>query len=319
MRLGVALTTALVLLAGCGSAQQDPVAEAGGVDPLPPGPGMLRGVVVDEAIRPLANASVTLSAVTNATWTAVTDAIGEFVFTGLEPTAYVVEVTARGFFPARTTATVLSGAETPEAVRIVLATDQATSPYVTVVKDEGFFEACAMYCSSYIDLLVDGNLCNPTGVCPGHLFADSGVSYHPNVDLPLPGWIQTEVVWTSTMPESPDLMVGHYYHTDGGPPTWGHFGPQQQRNEAVGPSPLVVATPPEMVQAEAIQDPPDSSLGFNKDRWGLALFVYPSGPQGNALALQQSYEAITHYFYNCQPQPGWRFTADGEPRPARWP
>src|SRR5690349_15961209 len=104
-----ALLFAVLTLAGCSqppakdTVDDDPTLELGleATDTT----GVLRGVVVDEAIRPVANVSIVATG-SGATRMATSNADGAFGFDGLSPGVYIVKASKPGFFPAQTNADV---------------------------------------------------------------------------------------------------------------------------------------------------------------------------------------------------------------------
>ena len=127
--LSLAVVCAL-LLAGCSSS-----GGGGPVTPGDPSTGTLRGLVVDQAIAPIADATVTLSGGANQT----TNARGEFNFTGLQPGDYVVTVTKLGYKGAQSTTSVVAGEDEPEPVKLLLERLSVATPYVDHFKLEGFY------------------------------------------------------------------------------------------------------------------------------------------------------------------------------------
>ncbi|HUR60867.1 MAG TPA: carboxypeptidase-like regulatory domain-containing protein [Candidatus Thermoplasmatota archaeon] len=126
-----AFLLALLLLAGtlsgCSGARtgRSVTAEALQLgDPVETGPddGSIQGVVVDEAIRPIAAANITVGAAS-----AKADAQGRFAFLHLKPGVVFLKVEAPGFLPAQTSAAVEVGKVAE--VRVALAADRTPQPY----------------------------------------------------------------------------------------------------------------------------------------------------------------------------------------------
>jgi hypothetical protein len=133
---------ACVFLAGC-SAGTLP----GAADPDPEGPsvdatsttGGIRGVVVDEAIRPLAGVEVqVLGTGKNAT----SDADGLFAVSGLLQASYVVEASHLLYGSAQQAVQVLAGVRDPPLVRFQLVRNERAEPYTETLKFDGFI-ACS--------------------------------------------------------------------------------------------------------------------------------------------------------------------------------
>lgn len=144
MRVSPAAATllALMLLAGC-------TGGGGGGDTGGPAPpdvevdpdsrfGAISGVVVDEAIRPVAGAVVQLiSSGRNTT----ADEAGQFSFTQLEPGFYAMTATAPRFLATQASADVLSGSTAK--VRVQLQPDPSPVPYHVTYQHDGFMQAWA--------------------------------------------------------------------------------------------------------------------------------------------------------------------------------
>lgn len=85
--------------------------------------GAISGVVVDEQIRPIADANVTLTAGA----TTFTDAEGRFSFEGLEPGVQFLSVSAARHLPTQTSVQVMAGEVAK--VRVSLPSDGLPDPY----------------------------------------------------------------------------------------------------------------------------------------------------------------------------------------------
>src|ERR1041385_538006 len=110
----VAALLVLVLLAGCSGsphkkASNDPADQAN-FDQLglhaTDKTGVIRGVVFDEAIKPVANATVNLTAGTTAAGVTHTGADGAFGFSDLEPGTYFLHANKTGFIEVQQSAEV---------------------------------------------------------------------------------------------------------------------------------------------------------------------------------------------------------------------
>jgi hypothetical protein len=269
--------------------------------------GVLRGVVVDAAIRPIANAEVALSG--PATAQTVTNGEGLFGFSALAPGTYFVRVAKPGYNETQASAEVVAGVADPPIVKVLLAADPGRLPYVSTYIFEGFIE------------------CSESLVAAGH--ATCSQAGLPNdkfiVDYPLdrpPQWVQSEAVWESTQAASPGLDVVYSYQGDTVLLT--------NYVEARGASPLVL-------QANAtVAASAGTGLGNGTD---LLIRVFnepiegtrPSDPVGGdgcvdrpalggcatgvGVTIEQSFNIVTNVFYGFAPDPAWRYTVDG-PHPA---
>jgi hypothetical protein len=272
----------LVGLAGC--AAQPPIdgAAHGGVQPEGSGSGTasILLVVVDEAIRPLAEAKVTLDD-TGGTATSGADGVVRFVL--LEARDYLVLVEKPGYLPVRTT---LAAVRDPEHVPIVLSAQAATLPYVQATKQE--FYVYAAYHAG-----VDG-----VGALVGVTVIEGQA-----IDLPdgLPAWLQSEAFWEPRQPLGDRLQIRFWVCQ---PAVDGAVGICDTVDGNPGTSPVYVATP-----GKALAD-----MGYVEDG-DVASEVdpeYPS-PAGLTVVADQPVDIITHAFYGFEPLAGWRFSSDGAP------
>src|SRR5690242_2936784 len=137
MRETVALAClALVLAAGCSQPQAESSegAFAGLTDDVEvtATTGAIAGVVVDEAIRPIANATVSLQ---NPSRNATTDADGRFAFEDLPAGTYFLAASARRHEPTQVSVDVAAG--DASAVRILLVASNTAEPYSTTLQFRG--------------------------------------------------------------------------------------------------------------------------------------------------------------------------------------
>ena len=152
---GAIALAVVVLLAGCtdgGTQATAPTIELAEVDNTATR-GSISGVVVDDAIRPLAGVDLTL--LTSPARSVATDADGLFVFEGLDPGLYTLSANAtvadeRRFLGIQTTADVVAG-ETAK-VRIVLPPDLTPQPYHTTYAFDWYDESGVALVDFAVDL-----------------------------------------------------------------------------------------------------------------------------------------------------------------------
>jgi len=143
VRVPLAAATLLAaLLAGCSGGGGEggpngPVAPDVEVDPDSRF-GAVSGVVVDEAIRPVAGAVVQLLSDGRNT---TTDEGGQFAFTQLEPGFYAMTATAPRYLATQASADVLPG-DTAK-VRVQLQPDPSPVPYHVTLQHDGFMQGWA--------------------------------------------------------------------------------------------------------------------------------------------------------------------------------
>lgn len=133
--LTVAFLVAMTL-AGCSSG-----GDGGDDDVLPVDndTGGIRGLVVDQAIAPVANAVISLTGGPDAGKTAETGADGRFNFTGLAPGEYFVSVAKLGYKGSQVAAPVVAGDAEPPLVKLLLERIATAQPYLDHFKLEGYY------------------------------------------------------------------------------------------------------------------------------------------------------------------------------------
>lgn len=136
MRWGWRIVAVLVVasgpvLAGCSDAPAADEPAASGVG------GILRGVVADAAVRPVAGASVQ---VLGTAFAATSGEDGTFRFEGLLSGEYQVEVTKLGYAAARQAVPVVAGDPDPPFARFQLLQDLVNTPYFELQSFDGYVE-----------------------------------------------------------------------------------------------------------------------------------------------------------------------------------
>jgi hypothetical protein len=277
------------LFAGCsdpsgdGNAEEEPAAFDG--VQVSDTTGAIRGVVVSEAIIPIAGVLVKLVDGRNAT----TDAEGAFVFNGLEPGDYFVTASKFGYLTQQQSATVVAGEASPPITKILLPVDPgaATPTYQEFVFD-GYIQCSGTF------VVVGFAACN--------MLADSGAiddrfdTHHPLTGKPT--WIQSEMVWDSTQAAGNEMSVMYSWGCD----TNGGFPCDHGTS---GESPLLLTA-----DADAIED----INGGNYTGGDLWVRVFNTGlsETGGSLGVTyaQQYTVYTHVFYGYAPPEGWRISED---------
>ncbi len=300
--LAATLLVAL-LLAGCSSSP--PPAEE-----LPPADfeelelaatdttGVIRGIVVDDAIRPIAGAAVTLKATPPQTVTTTDD--GAFGFDGLDPGTYFLSIHKIGFLDVQQSAEVVAGVEEPPIAKVQLVADGKPSPYYAEYKVEGIIEcgtSAVALCGGVHDVIVIACVTSGGAVCLPQPTNDA-YSAFLTIDGGTPGYIQTEMVWESTQALSVDMSYALRYAEK---TTYDNGMYEAGFGSFEGPSPLVGHVSGE--------DADDAELG---NRTGLVFSIF-SGNQEYpvGVTVSQRYTFFIHAFYGYQPPEDWRFTTDG--------
>lgn len=309
--LGVLAGVLAVVLAGCATSEA-----AGGADAAAdPSKGRLRGIVVDDAIRPIAGATVNITG-QGVAINLTTDERGSFLVPDLEPGAYLVRVSKEFYAAHEQAVTVSSGVLEPELARFQLVFEPGSIPYSEIYQFEGLFE-CGFAVPGYstggcanVNIVTGVMLCSYNLPC-FNVTGDRSVELiwiarHPD-------FIQSELVWTPTTETGRALEFGL------GAGTWQELqdGFVDSYNYTWGESPL-------MLQLHGA-DLEESRIGI--DNRSLLIQIHPawtflvpvcSDVQPNCgfgAHAQQPYRTYTHAFYGYAPPAEWRFATDGPPPP----
>jgi hypothetical protein len=159
--------------------------------------GAISGVVVDEAIRPIAGANVTLGSGLASTRT---DAQGRFAFPGVEPGFVTLVAKAKGYFAIQATAEVVAGEMA--RVRVQMPADRSPVPYHTTSKFKGFIQAWAGIAQFFVEDVYATATGNGTTLCQCY--------YDFTPDANLTGMV-LEAVWADTMPRPTGTEDAEYY------------------------------------------------------------------------------------------------------------
>lgn len=319
----VALLLALVL-AGCSgggstTTENDPFAAA--IDDVEvqasATTGAIRGVVVDDAIRPLANVVVRLENA-NPAQTATTGASGAFGFSLLEPGTYLVSARLFGYTEARQTVEVKVGDANPPATKLQLSVIPGLRAYYDQYKWEGYMQcgtnnliACAgPNAASQITCSATSGGQPPVPrtmpVCMGNLTNDEFTIWHSvSVNASL---IQSEMVWDSTQALGDRLSL---LLRKGSLEEFNSGFYNGSLNSSSGSSPLTAKA--------TAKDMEDKDLGIHN---GLVIAIFPGTsemlqPVPFGAAASQTWTVYTHIFYGYVPPSDWTFVASNMvPNPA---
>jgi hypothetical protein len=323
----VSILLVMVTLAGCsdkaGKATADPDDVDFGEVPVEvtEDTGAIRGVVLNDAIVPVAGAFVqVLGSPLNAT----TDSQGRFVFSKVVPGTYFLAVSKDLHQATQTQVNVVAGAKEPPILKVQLVRDYPQDPYMAApIEMVGFFTCTQAggivwgYSSSPCHMFTVPQLgpqdtCASAGVC-----LDQTRVFHANVG---PGW-QTmvfEMTWEASATgtsEKLGMTVSENYDTRSASHIFASYGsgdPVLFRLEVGEPGPL--ASGPsgdkQMVPPEGMQD---MSM-FMSVRQPDPICVATVCRAPPALAVDQEFRAwVTQFYYAPAPE-GWSFMA-GSPDP----
>lgn len=304
------------LLAGCsgGGDGGDAPADANDFDDLgvrgSATTGVLLGVVVDEAIRPISSAAVTLQKPDGGSAEDETDEQGRFAFGDLQPGAYFVRVTHPSYLPAQTSAEVQAGVEDPPVVRVLLTRLFEQEPFAETIKFDGYL-ACAY--AVFVSSTCVNDYTRLIGFVPGceggclrdYNVSELGGNMREFVTGIGGGWqaIVMEMHWEPSLGEPASqgtlgvtvsyfnrTSTGHWYASGDGPSPFrmqidvGEPGPNQSEE-------------PELIPPEGMDN----------------LFVLFSAGDGD-VAVNQQFQFFQTNFYYAIPPDGWSLV-NGDPLP----
>jgi hypothetical protein len=304
MRIAIALLLVGALLAGCADASsKDGTDGDGDIPPVDASDtqGGIRGIVVDQAIVPLAGVLVRVTGEGEVT----TDATGSFVFNALDPGDYFVSASKPGYESAQQTATVVAGVPDPPLVKIQLIQIPGADPYFEVYKLEGFYECgfhaifitdgCDFAYRTAWDAYNESQGSPPPGNPPRTIQQFSNTQY---IDIGEKAQtIIQEAFWDD--PAVEEMMVSvdetpidnacdcspSYFGTTGPAPTYARIDAGEESNSNLGGGQRVAAR-------------------------GFLPFA------GVGYALNFEFTIITTVFYSYQPHEGWNFVENGQQQPA---
>jgi hypothetical protein len=311
----VAVLALSALLAGCaggGGKADDAQVQATATT------GVIRGVVVDEAIRPLAGVKILIPLSDGTELNHTTAADGAFAFDQLQPGAYVVHARKLGFLDASVATNVTAGVDVPENVRVQLLADVLNSPAIEQYSFNGFLQC------SVTAVALRAAACNPdeaaqpvcqlpVDVCtsgPGNLTSDEFMAVH-TVSKQSVRFLQMELVWEAGSQASSSLRA----IPGSRDPASGEINDYRPFE---GPSPLVMPMDGAVAQGLFIGNGKDLVVrvfsGYVNGTAPPMCLPSPVGcPWGVGASYEQRFQLFTHVFYGFTPPEGWQFGRDGLP------
>lgn len=289
----VSLAFLTLAVAGAGCAGEPP---ADGQPLADPKAGVLRGLVVDTAVRPLQGVEVTVAAPGGQPLVTTTDVEGLFRFDGLAPGSYSVEARKATYLSAQTLAQVEAGVAEPELVQFVLEVQTDEIPFVVAIVWEGYI-GCAFSFGNLCSAPAQGGF-DVIGDQSARLFWDEYVGEQRVPDL-----VQAEAVWEATLPTSEELG-----------PIFGWSTPDEWAVFQYGGTFESFSTPSPMFYRLTGEEAAEVALGIEV---GLVVEFYTGDPGGvpAGLTINQPIRLVLHNFYGYLPPEAWRFVTDGPPPP----
>lgn len=239
--------------------------------------GVIRGSVVDQALRPVEGALVRVAA-GDGDREARSNAGGAFGFDELEAGTYFLTASKPGYSAAQVPVDVVAGVGEPEAVRMLLEELPGTRPFI-----EAF--SARMHVSLGARVEGAGSV-TLSGVGLGSDVGQSfAVAVSPNGTV-----AQSEFAWEPTTPATDTGMVagGTYAGNQG----------VDVRGGWAGTSPIVAVA--------------EATVGnVTADVVVYTFWPWRQGDLPAGVLVDQSVDAFVHVFHNFRPDSGWTFTADG--------
>ncbi len=298
----VSLALALVALAGCSEearqiAEDDFSTEADENIVVTEDTGAIRGVVVDQAINPVAGANIVL---VGTELVAESAPDGSFAFSELDPGSYFMEISKIGYNSVQASTEVVAGVELPEVVKVLLEFDPEARPYASTENVAG-----NLRCGISVGVGTTGTGFGCSVIRGTEDLVEEYNGYVKEFER-VPSFIQVEMVWESTQPAGKSLWLGIRHCCDN------HRLPGGT-SVSEGASPQKV-----FVNSTHFLDHADGSVLED----GIEISTFPSGLEDLAavgvdfgVILEQDFEYFTTEFYNFEPDAEWWFIMDGEAQP----
>ncbi|HUR63369.1 MAG TPA: carboxypeptidase-like regulatory domain-containing protein [Candidatus Thermoplasmatota archaeon] len=301
----------VLLLSGCASSGSgngvDPNAFNGLTVDVSATTGGIRGIVVDQAIVPIAKVAVALATPTG-NKTATTDAQGRFTFGGLQPGTYFLSFSHLLYKPVQASVEVKAGAE-PQITRVLMEALFTAKPYHEQYKFKGLITCGYQGPVITAPCVTDYSSISPTcpGGCAPELRKVQGDARDFNTSVG-PNWqtMVLELVFVSNGQGTSDqmgILISFQKRTAG---DW--YG------LAEGASPILlrletgVVGPDEQGDTRKMIDPAGQT-----DLEILGSIKKASGQEAG-VGINQEFQVFQTNFYNAKPPAGWSF-ANSDPFP----
>ncbi len=257
--------------------------------------GVIRGVVIDATVTPIAGATIRIAALDVET---VSDEVdGSFGFDDLEPGTYMMDVSKIGFGKVKASAAVEAGVDKPAIVRIQLEADALSLPQAITYTFNGYIEC------SWVAMAVALAMCS----VPEIVGIDLGDEFITYIDVEsIPTFTQTEMLWDATQAAGDALQLNVFDGTTSGPMGTNGPSPQFLRGDRAfwenGTGGSKSGSP---MLADGTQ------ISFRVFAGWLAGTEGPFG-WGVGVTLSQQFTMYNTIFTNIVPDEEWTFIEDGE-------
>ncbi len=274
--------------------------------------GGIRGVVVDQAILTVADATVLVKETGDET---ITDANGVFLFSGLAAGTYTLEATKPLYDTVQATAIVEAGVKNPDAVKIQLTRLTNQNPYAPTFTYNGYLFCSINIVVPELTYLLSEECGEGVGV-PGVGRVggnpDNNAQIDFGIDSGLAVTMMAEVVWEPSLSVGPSgsqsgaFNMGIYtdFVCDPG------CGWSNQIDRKNGGSPLILRSDdgesPGLGMSGDIASFPEA--GFNEDT-AFSTFTWASSEETGIL-IEQPFKMYQTTSYLLPLPEGWAFTND---------
>ncbi len=314
MRLLVAFMLVAVALSGCAdpapaNAQEEP--EKFQDVEVADDKGVIRGVIIDTEIRPVADATI---AIKNLGLETQSDEDGLFLFTDLEPGAYFLDVQKVGYGKVQSSTQVQAGVDKPEMLRIQVELNPSELPSAQTLYYEAFI-SCGF---KTLNFVWDAGSCDPTGAA-GMRDRDNSMGVFDAGRPDAPSHFQSEVFWKANQPLSSGLVTIQCNRDNAG--CTSGTGSDRICNIR-GESPLICRVN-NNVASEDIGGGGNNFTTINdgngwNQQFAIGLFsncgvqCVPGTVWGVGVAIDQEVAFYVTLFYNHIPEEDWEFIDEGE-------
>jgi len=272
--------------------------------------GVIHGVVVDEAIRPIKDVRVELRAADGSLLNKTTDAQGRFAFGDLSPGGYFIRVSHPQYAPAQTSVQVVAGVDDPAVVRVQMTRLFSQAPYSEQIKFDGYLQCSISFpvgttCVNDYTRIVGNTVPGCEGGClKQYNVSKTAGNNREYVTAVGPGWqvIVFEAYWeeSTSVGHGLDISVSFFTRPDSS-----HFF-----GTTASPSPLRLEFDVNKTGEGQQEDPKLINWQGQND-----LFVfYNDGGGPGSLTVDQKFTSLQTNFYYGLPPDGWAF-AKGDPLP----
>lgn len=278
---------AIALLAGCAD-DGSPAAPVDGDDDkfddvdVAKDKGIIRGLVLDPSITPIAGATVQIRDGPSAE----SNQDGAFLFNDLDPGTYFLDISKLGYESVQSSATVVAGVKDPAILKIQMVRDLENLPSTQEYQFDGFIQC------SFTAVVVGLNACGLADIA-GVPLDDPLITY--TIEGDNYAFAQTELTWESTQPLGDQLSLMY---------SWDCGETLLCDHEVTGTSPLTLQANRTVLESMSVAEEGLFVRVFGTDTTAVE-------DSGVGATLDQRFTHFTTIFYGFEPDEGWTLVEDG--------